>query len=456
MNQDYARRKYKQKYRDEFEFRKHYQREVDEEKIVNEITNMLAEDILEGKLKDVDENSLYRIIYYLYKEGMITFEYRKFSFEKRLEISLIMAVVKMRYLTIIPKLIMLDCLQSTLDALIYAIENEDLELLKTIVVAKKESGKGVVESGFLTRYTVNNKGVDILEYLIENHISYDVLAMQIAKKEKNQKMLEVLLEKSPFLKDFYIQALVFDGDTELAKAIVRTNRLDIANDDKFIKVAVSWTSDSELVKMLITAGANVNAKYNGQEACSGWACRGIKKGREDYGDVLGRALMSNRKLEIAELLRQAGANDRKLMTDMIVVAKIERDARNFFFVRMLYGHGANKKLQTVYEIQEKKMRDNVIALACDAIEAYPVKRDTGDTIIIYNTEEKICSYGPQTDYSIPTKMIAGTTPAPYFYDIKYLLQMIEKTMEKNMMGDFWVEYKEGLRMTVDELYELKK
>ncbi len=453
MNQAYVRKKYKQKYRDAFELiSKNSRRKLEKVTIVKETTIMLAEDILQGKLKGVDEHSLYCIIYALYKEGIITFNLREFSLKNRLLIS----VVKMRYLTIIPKLIMLDRLQDTVDVLVYAIDNEDLELLKTIVEAKERSG-GVVEAGFLTRHTVNNKEVDILEYLIEHHLSYDVLAMEIAKREKNQKMLEVLLEKSPFLKEFYIQAVVLKGDRELAKAIVRTNRLDIANDDTFIKAAVSWTSDSELVKMLIDAGANVNAKYNAEEAYYTWACRELKEGREDYGNVLTRALMSDRKLEIAELLRQAGAKDRELMTDLLVVAKIERDAQNLFFVKMLYGHRGDKELQTVYEIQEKRMIDNLKALACKVIEEYPVKREIGNTIIMYNPEKKFCFHGPRADYRIPTKIIAGTTPKASFDDINYLFQMIEKTIEKNMMGVFLVQYKDkNMRMTVDEFYEFEK
>lgn len=274
------------------------------EKAIKNTTKIFAKDILESKMmEELDEDSLYRVISSLHKEGILTFR----NGERHNE--LLMSVVIMRYISIIPKLIKLDTFQRLQDVLIYSIQEEDLPLLSALVEAMKINELSTYTYG-LARHTAKNKSTAILEFLIKNNMSHDQLDMKSAKEENNQEMINVLLEKSPYLLESYRDAILFDRDIELAKKILKTNRLDVKKNDMFIKFAVSCTSDIELVQMLIDAGANINAKYDVKDAMSYRACisyrKAIEEGIEDFGNILTKAEMQH-KFEIAELLKKAGA-----------------------------------------------------------------------------------------------------------------------------------------------------
>lgn len=272
------------------------------EKAIKKTTFIFAKDILESKMmEELDENSLYNVIYSLHKEGILTFKKVDYKYN-----GLLMSVVTMRYISIIPKLIKLDVRQSMQDVLVYSIQEEDLPLLNALVEAKKINGLPIYAYG-LARYTAKNKSTDILEFLIKNNMSEDILDMKSAKEENNQEMINVLLEKSPYLRESYREAIL-DNDIELAKKIIKTNRVDVKKDDIFIKFAVTYTEDTELVQMLIDAGANVNAKYDVKDAMSYRACisyrKAIEEGIEDFGNILTKAEMQH-KFKIADLLRKA-------------------------------------------------------------------------------------------------------------------------------------------------------
>lgn len=139
-----------------------------------------------------------------------------------------------------------------------------------------------------------------------------------------------------------------------------------------------------------------------------------------------------------------------------VIAKIERDAQNLFFVKILYGFTDSKhEPDTVYTIEDSRLLDNLIGLSYMALENFPVSRDFGYSIVIYDPETKDCYSGPWTDYKVPTKIIVGTDPRRYFDEINYLIQMLSKTIEENNMGELWVQYGDKL-MTEEEFYEFQK
>lgn len=274
------------------------------EKAIKKTTSILAKDILESKMmEELDEYSLYLVIRLLHRKGILTFR------QNNPKNDLLMSVVIMRYISIIPQLVKLGDYNNMQDVLIYAIQEEDLSLLNALVEARKRNGLRIYAYG-LARYTAKNKSTDILEFLIKNNMGDDQLAMKASKEEWNREMRDVLLEKSPNFSENYMDAIKAH-DIEFAKRIIKTNKLlDVRRNDMFIKFAVSYTNDIELVKILIDAGTNVNAKYDAIDAMSYRACISYEKaneeGIEDFGNILTKAEMQH-KFEIAELLKKAGA-----------------------------------------------------------------------------------------------------------------------------------------------------
>lgn len=139
-----------------------------------------------------------------------------------------------------------------------------------------------------------------------------------------------------------------------------------------------------------------------------------------------------------------------------VVAKIERDAQNFFFAKMLYGFkDSENELQTVYGIEDENLIDNIVALSYMALNTFGCGINVGSTIIIYDTKSQHRHSGYHTDYTAPNQIIVGTTPMPNFEDINYLIRMLSYMIKKEKMGDFSIRYKDK-EMTVDEFYEFQK
>jgi len=138
-----------------------------------------------------------------------------------------------------------------------------------------------------------------------------------------------------------------------------------------------------------------------------------------------------------------------------VVAKIERDAKNFFFVKMLYGFKENEdELQTVYAIEEEGLIDNIVGLSYLSLNNFKCGRDIGSTIIVYDKETEYCYSGYHIDYTEPNRIIVGTEPMLHFADINYLIRMISYTIKKEKMGDFSIKYNDQ-EMTADEFYKFQ-
>lgn len=139
------------------------------------------------------------------------------------------------------------------------------------------------------------------------------------------------------------------------------------------------------------------------------------------------------------------------------IAKIERDAQNYFFVKMLYGYENEAEPQTIYSIEDRELKENLIALSCMALKTFKIeyRREIGYTIIIYDPETKYCYHGYNTDYQMSAKIIVGTIPNNHFEDINYLIRMISYTIDKYNMGEFWIQYNDRI-MNKEEFYEFQK
>lgn len=143
-----------------------------------------------------------------------------------------------------------------------------------------------------------------------------------------------------------------------------------------------------------------------------------------------------------------------------VVAKIERDARNYFFVKMLYGiTDSNSHLETVYQIEDTRLFDTLIGMSNEALKFLGTRNEVGNAIVIYYTKHGWKSWyansGPDVDYENPMKVIAGTVGTNDLKEINYLINMISKTIKENNIGEFWVQYGDKL-MTKEEFYEFQK
>lgn len=146
------------------------------------------------------------------------------------------------------------------------------------------------------------------------------------------------------------------------------------------------------------------------------------------------------------------------------VAKIERDARNYFFVKMLYGIvGSNRELETVYEIEDTRLFDTLIGISNQALKFLGIRNEVGNAIVIYYTNHDsktdrrywYSNSGPDVDYTNPTKVVAGTVGTNDSKVINYLIDRISKVISQDDMGEFWVQYGEKL-MTKEEFYEFQK
>lgn len=157
-----------------------------------------------------------------------------------------------------------------------------------------------------------------------------------------------------------------------------------------------------------------------------------------------RIIIQNRKKEGNNM------ENRKLKA----IAKIERDAQNFFFVKMLYGYENEGEPQTIYGIEDSSLKEDLISLSYMALKEFPICRDFGYSIIIYNPENGYCYYDNWANYEMSSKIIVGTVPKNYFDEINYLIRMISKTMERNNIGECWIQYKDKM-MKEEEFYEFQ-
>ena len=103
-----------------------------------------------------------------------------------------------------------------------------------------------------------------------------------------------------------------------------------------------------------------------------------------------------------------------------VIAKIENNTQNLFFINMLYSLiDSRYGPETVENIEDNRLLDNIIDLSYMTIKRFPNHICFRNSIIMY------------------------------------LIQMMSKTIEENNMGEFKVQYKDRI-MTKEQFYEFQK
>lgn len=144
------------------------------------------------------------------------------------------------------------------------------------------------------------------------------------------------------------------------------------------------------------------------------------------------------------------------MNKIRVVARIERDVRNFFFVRMLYTFSElPNNLRTVYEITDKNLLAKIINLSHSLLcEANNIFSET--LIVAYNVVEKQCTRSLYIARRVvPDIVIAGTSAQANFAEINYLLGLISNVMIRENLGEISVQHN-GKNMSCNEFYNIQK
>lgn len=140
---------------------------------------------------------------------------------------------------------------------------------------------------------------------------------------------------------------------------------------------------------------------------------------------------------------------------MKVIVKLERDAQNFFFVKVLYGFLDSKEdPKTVYAITDEGLKDNIIALSYMVLQSFPFSRDFGITMVVLNPKNGYCYSGIWADYKRSDNVIVGTTPITHFEEINCLVRFISKTIKENQLGDFYVQYNDKI-LKEEEFYDFQ-
>ncbi len=140
-----------------------------------------------------------------------------------------------------------------------------------------------------------------------------------------------------------------------------------------------------------------------------------------------------------------------------VIAKIENNTQNLFFINMLYSLiDSRYGPETVENIEDNRLLDNIIDLSYMTIKRFPNHICFRNSIIMYDSQNENYYYnGYKMDDRLYTKIIIGTSPKKNFGQINYLIQMMSKTIEENNMGEFKVQYKDRI-MTKEQFYEFQK
>lgn len=145
------------------------------------------------------------------------------------------------------------------------------------------------------------------------------------------------------------------------------------------------------------------------------------------------------------------------MNKIKVVAKIERDVRNFFFVRLLYSFSElPDNLCTVYEIADGELLTKIINMSQTVLCEASSSMILGNSLVSYNVIEKRCTgnlYGACR--AVPNFVIAGTLPQVDFNEINYLIGLISKVMIRENLGEFLVQYNEK-NMSYKEFYSFQQ
>lgn len=137
------------------------------------------------------------------------------------------------------------------------------------------------------------------------------------------------------------------------------------------------------------------------------------------------------------------------------IAKIERDAKNFFFVKILYGfEDSQTEPQTVFEMEDLELFESLIILFQKVHHNFICDRINANKIIVYSPETKY-TYNASDKNNGGVYIFIGTESHVSWEYINYLARMLDYTMNKEKMGEFFVQYKDKI-MKIKEFYEFQK
>lgn len=128
------------------------------------------------------------------------------------------------------------------------------------------------------------------------------------------------------------------------------------------------------------------------------------------------------------------------------IAKIERDAENYFFLKMLYGDEADINLKTVYEIEDACLIAKLVEMSKNALRIFSIR--SFKTIVLYNPVNKWRFHGLDLGNE-ENKILAGTISASDFDEINYLIHMISDVLKKKDMGSLVVSYEDKIMSEIE-------
>ena len=145
------------------------------------------------------------------------------------------------------------------------------------------------------------------------------------------------------------------------------------------------------------------------------------------------------------------------MNKIKVVAKIERDVKNFFFVKLLYSFSElPDNLHTVYEITDRNLLTKIINMSRDVLYEVNSSVFSNSSVVAYNVVEKRCTSNLYVARKVvPNTVIAGTVAQVNFDEINNLIALISKVMMRENLGEFLVDYN-GKSMSCKEFYDFQQ
>jgi len=140
-----------------------------------------------------------------------------------------------------------------------------------------------------------------------------------------------------------------------------------------------------------------------------------------------------------------------------VIASLEKDARNYFFVRMLYSYiDSEEQPKSVFEIEDEELKDILVKISDEALQFHD--RFKPNSIIIYYPSKNKIEYGENANYTEKNKIIAGTIPKNHFEGVDYMLSVLTvvnlRSSNFKDFGEILVQY-EGKTMIVEDFNKLE-
>jgi len=316
------------------------------------------------------------------------------------------------------------------EAICYVAENGYTELVRKLI----EAGADVTaDNNNAIKWASYNGHAEVVRLLIEagaDVTANNNCAIIYASSQGHVEVVKLLIEAGADVtaqNSYAIMRASEEGHVEVVRLLIEAGA-DVTADDNYAIKCASQEGYVEIVRLLIEAGADVTADDIKEASRKGYT-------------------------EILELLQEAYKLQKKRIE---AIAKVERDAQNCFFVKMLYGYNiSQEEPSTVYGIKDQKLLDDLANLSHTVLtrDVFDIERQK--EIIMYDLKREQCYYGSQANYERKNRIIVGTTSRACFIEINYMLDRISQTLKENNGGEILVQYKDEV-MTVEEFYQFQE